>query len=336
MAANVRQQFKVAKEHIQRRDIEAARSKLLEIELGSSYMMFHRMLAGCAFLEKDYELASSHIEKAISLSPDKQVLIADAIRIYKARGDKARMRELCASFNIAKSESGSELYRVAMAIKLLGDFDGAVEALEKALRLSPENVIIRVNYGMILALKDRISEAMQQWTFCLKYNPKAVLALACMGRLHMHQKEYVKAIDFFKLAVESSEDSKEPRNLDLAEAYVRASSSNEARDLLTTISTENSPRLHYVWGLLHYSAADYLLSHSSFARCISIGKSKEVPQFASIVWQEDVNTDSEAQQVLETVKPTLDALFDPINILKFSEHDFGSTLVSQDLGYDLV
>ena len=126
---DVRQQFKVVQDFIKQRDVDAARSQLLEIEMGSSFMLFHRMMAACAFIDKDYDLASSHIEQAIALKPEKQVLIADAIRIYKIKKDDQRTRELFQSFNISHSNSSSELLRVALAMKSLGQFQGAASVL---------------------------------------------------------------------------------------------------------------------------------------------------------------------------------------------------------------
>ena len=84
-----RLKFKKARDYIKERDIASARSELISIDLGSSFPLFHRLLAACAFIDKDHDLAASHIEQALALDTDKQVLIADAIRVYQAKGDQA-------------------------------------------------------------------------------------------------------------------------------------------------------------------------------------------------------------------------------------------------------
>ena len=117
--------------------------------------LFHRLLAACAFIDKDHDLAASHIEQALALDTDKQVLIADAIRVYQAKGDQSRASELCNSFNLDKSNSSSELLRMATAMKALSRYSDAIAALEKALRLSPENTRVRDQYGIMLAMTDR-------------------------------------------------------------------------------------------------------------------------------------------------------------------------------------
>lgn len=331
LPVEVRQQFKSAQEALQKRDVDTARSLLLAVELGSSFMLFHRMMAACAFIEKDYDLASSHIEQAISLMPDKQILIADAIRIYSVKKDDRRTEELFQSFDVSHTDSGQDLLRVAMAMKLLGHFKEASEVLEKAVRLSPENVRIRIHYGVLLALQDRISEAMRQWGFSLKYNPSSIHALACLGRLHVHLNEHVKAVEYFKATLEIAAGPAEGRKLDLAEAYVRASSVNEARELLSSLeSLENHPRLHYVWGLLHSQTGDTFLAYSSFNRCIELCRAKNNPALQQLNWPNQFTDDDSIRQAMRDARPTLDSQFDPLNLLKFAEHEFESS------GYDIL
>ena len=117
-----RLKFKKARDYIKERDIASARSELITIDLGSSFPLFHRLLAACAFIDKDHDLAASHIEQALALDTDKQVLIADAIRIYQAKGDNVRSNQLLQSFNLDKTESSSELLRVALAMKALSHY----------------------------------------------------------------------------------------------------------------------------------------------------------------------------------------------------------------------
>jgi len=262
--AVTREQFRVARDLIKQRDVDAARTQLLEIELGSSFMLFHRMMAACAFIAKDYDLASSHIEQALALDPDKQPVIADAIRIYKTKKDDQRTRELFESFDISKASSGSELLRMALAMKSLSRFSDAASALDRALRLSPDNVRIRNQYGIVLTHLGRIDEAMRQWVFSLKFNPRDVQAMVCMGRMHLHRNESLKAIDYFKETLDAESTKSEGRKLNLAEAYVRASSVTEARELLSSVEgMESNPRFHYLWGTLHSQAGDYFLAYSS-------------------------------------------------------------------------
>lgn len=312
-----RQQFKVALDFIKQRDVNAARSQLLEIELGSSLMLFHRMMAGCAFIDEDYDLASAHIEQAIALEPTKQSIIADAIRIYKAKNDDRRALELCHSFSIADANSSSELLRISMAMKSLGKDKEAASVLEKALRLSPENVRIRNQYGSLLARLDLIANAKQQWLFSLKFQPNDIQALLCLGRFHLHLKEYLKAIDYFKESLAVDSKNVDARKLDLAEAYLRASSANEARELLSSIDTlESAPRFHYLWGLLHSLGADHFLAYSSFSRCVNLARDSGDSTMKQLHWPDDFPGDELFLKLLNESQPSFDFLFDPLNMLK--------------------
>jgi len=327
LPVEARQQFKAAQEAIKRRDIDAARSLLLGIELGSSFMLFHRMMAACAYIDKDYDLASSHIEQAIALMPGKQVLLADAIRIYISKNDQVRCSQLFQSFNISQSDSSQELLRVALAMKSLGHFKDAATVLEKALRLSPENVRIRIHYGVLLALQDLIDDAMRQWSFALKYNPSSIQAMVCLGRLYVHLNDHIKAIDYFRSSLDISTGPADGRKLDLAEAYVRASSVNEAREMLASLDAlESHPRLHYLWGLLHLHTGEVFLAYSSFNRCVELGREKNNNALVQLSWPSHPPSEDLMRQAINDARPTLDAIFDPLALLKLTEHELDSSV----------
>ena len=315
---HVREQFKDARELLKKRDVGSARAKLLEIDLGSSYVLFHRMMAACAFIEKDYDLAASYIEQAIAIEPDKQPTIADAIRIYKLKKDEKRALELLKSFDISKSDSGSELLRVSLAMKSVGKYTDASYALEKALRISPDNVRIRNQYGIILTHVGKLDEATNQWIFSLKFNPSDVQAMVCLGRMHLHRGESLKSIEYFKRTID--DDSKgEGRKLNLAEAYVKSSSLSEARTLLSSVTgMETNPRYHYLWGTLHTQSSDQYLAYSSFSRCIELGKQKDPGILNGINWPDTFPGDEQTTLLLKGIRPTLDSRFDALSLLKAS------------------
>jgi tetratricopeptide (TPR) repeat protein len=318
-----RLKFKAARDFIKERDVVSARAELLGIELGSSFTLFHRMLAACAYISKDYELACSHIEQAMALDPDKQVLIADAIRIYKTKGDEVRTSQLFESFNLDKTDSAAELLRVALAMKSLLRYSEAAVALEKGLRLSPENTRIRDQYGIMLAMTDKPRDALQQWKFSLKFNPEDNLALVCLGRLYLHQNEFLKAIESFKEVLANEGGSAEGKKLNLIDAYIRASSMTEARAMLASVDgMEDNPRLHYLWGMLHYRSNDFALSFASFSRCISLGKERNHEVLSKIQWPDDFASDEELSRLIDNVHLTLGSVFDAFSMLEFSESTF--------------
>ena len=320
-----RLKFKSARELIKQRNISQARAELLGIELGSSFTLFHRLLAACAFIDKDYELSASHIEQALALDTEKQVLIADAIRIYKSKGDTERALQLFHSFNLEKSESSSELLRAALSMKALSKYPEAALALEKALRLAPENTRIRDQYGIMLAMTNRPSEALQQWQFSLKFNPNDNQALVCLGRLYLHQEEYLKAIESFKTVYDSSEDNKSGKKVNLIDAYIRNSSYSEARELLSTVEgMDSNPRFHYLWGALHYRCSDLSLAFASLSRCIVLGKERTHEVIDKINWPLNCPSDPELKTLIDSTIPILDSIFDPFNMLLNPSADFNN------------
>ena len=312
-----REKFKSARDFIQARDVESARSRLLEVELGSSFSLFHRLMAACAYIDNDFELACSHIEQAIALDPDKQVLIADAIRIYRTQGDDKRAKDLLESFNLEKTQTSSELMRIAQAYKSYQCYQDAATALENALRLSPDNVQARNLYGIILCCLNRDEEALQQWKFSLRYQPNEVVTKVCLGRLYLHQQEYLKSIDFFKQTLDDDGDNMTGRRLNLAEAHVRASSLSEARSLLGEIDdAETNPRYHYIWTLLHVAANDHFLAFASLNRCISLGQEHGHPALVKIDWPGEYQDDDAASKAIASALPILNSIFDALSMLK--------------------
>ena len=320
MPKEARRQFKLVKDHIKQRDVNAARTELLQIELGPSFAPFHRLMAACAFIDKDYALSASHIEQALSLEPHKQVLISDAVRIYRAKKDDMRINQLLNSLDLNHAESAAELLRMALAYKSSGRYDDASLALEKGLMMSPENVKVRNQYGVVLVHLNRNPDALRQWLFSLKFDESNAQALACLGRLYLYEKDNLKAIDFFKRALSIDESVSSGRKLNLAEAYVRASSIIDARELLSSVEgLELSPRLHYLWGLLHLQVGDNYLSYSSFNRCIELCRDKQSTIINQIKWSSNFTDEDSMRLEIEQAKPSLDLLFDAFSMLKASE-----------------
>lgn len=315
-----RRQFKLAKDHIKLRDVKAARTELLQIELGPSFTPFHRLMAACAFIDKDYELSASHIEQALALEPHKQVLISDAVRIYRSKKDEKRINQLLNSLDLNHAESAAELLRMALAYKSFGRYDEASLALEKGLMMSPENVKVRNQYGVVLVHLNRNSDALRQWLFSLKFEESNGQALACLGRLYLHEKDNIKAIDFFKKALSTDDSGSSGRKLNLAEAYVRASSIIDARELLSSVEgLESSPRFHYLWGLLHLQVGDDYLSYSSFNRCIELCRDKQSVIINQIKWSSNFADEDAMHLEIEQARPSLDLLFDAFSMLKASD-----------------
>lgn len=311
-----RLRFKAARDFIKQRDVDLARSELLAIELGSSFSLFHRLMAACAFIEKDYDLASSHIEQALALDPEKQVLIADAIRVYQAKKNNARVAELAASFNIDKSDSSAELLRMALALKSISSHQKTLSLFEKALQLSPDNTRVRNQYGIALAVLGSQDAALQQWLFSLKYDPKNNLAMVCLGRLYLHQKNYLKAIESFRKVLDQDDVQAEGKKLNLIDAYICASSLSEARDLLSTVDgMEDNPRYHYLWGSLHVGSGDYSLAHASLGRCIALGRERGSEEMKQIQWTEQFSSDEEFERNYAIISPILDSIFDAFSLL---------------------
>ena len=82
---------------------------------------------------------------------------------------------------------------------------------------------------------------------------------------------------------------------------------------------EDNPRLHYLWGMLHYRSNDFTLSFASFGRCISLGQERNHEVLSKIQWPNNPPSDEEFNLLISNIQPTLDSVFDAFNMLKSSE-----------------
>ena len=179
-------------------------------------------------------------------------------------------------------------------------------------------------------MTNRSRDALQQWNFSLRFNPQDDLALVCLGRLYLHQNEFLKAIECFKKVLVNKGANSEGKKLNLVDAYIRASSITEARSMLASVEgMGDNPRLHYLWGMLHYRSNDFTLSFASFRRCIALGRERNHELLSQIQWPSDYTSDEEFNLLISSINPTLESVFDAFNMLKSSES-------TPDAGFDDV
>lgn len=101
------------------------------------------------------------------------------------------------------------------------DFKGAEKAYLKALQAAPRNGRIRFNLGDTYMAEDNQQEALKQFAEASKSEPnKVVKAMAFhnMGYIHHKNKDYGKAIDYYKEALRNNPNDEDTRyNLALAQ-----------------------------------------------------------------------------------------------------------------------
>jgi tetratricopeptide (TPR) repeat protein len=87
-------------------------------------------------------------------------------------------------------------------LSLLKDFDKAITAIDEAINLEPQEVLLRANRGIILARAGRYTEAFAECEQAIKQDPKhesGYYAKACYYAL---QGEVEQAVDNLQRAID--------------------------------------------------------------------------------------------------------------------------------------
>lgn len=108
-------------------------------------------------------------------------------------------------------------------------FDDAIAALEKSLELNPYYVDVRNDLGSVLVLAGKREEGKKQFltAFGDPTNPTPEISARNLGQVHLDEKNYPEAANWFKTAVSRNKNFTDPY-LGLAEALLAMGRTEEA------------------------------------------------------------------------------------------------------------
>ena len=139
------------------------------IELDPEFALAHAALGGCyANLvikgqgdAEDYELAEDAFEKGLALDPN--ILEARMHRVFisLSRGHKKRAREEVSRLSYEAPNDVGVAFVKAYLYRLDGEYDKALRALDRMLRLNPsERVVVSYNRARIFMYQGRLDDAL--------------------------------------------------------------------------------------------------------------------------------------------------------------------------------
>lgn len=129
-------------------------------------------------------------------------------------------------------------YRIAESYYNTNNAPGSVKWFKQAAKLAPYNLDFRNKLGSTFATLNNFNEAIIQFEFVLKENPKHVSALTNLGFIRLSQGQQAEAIRLYTIAQKINPDY-EPLLLNLAGYYAFLKNKKEAKRYLELILKKN-------------------------------------------------------------------------------------------------
>lgn len=169
-------------------------------------------LGQVANLERRFEDAVAHLEKALEADPDATEAHYPLAQAYRSLGENELAREHLGSF-VAKTPAAKDplldqlqgaskrslpsFHKGIHAIRE-GDYATAAERFAEGLAVDPDNVPARVSYARALYLAGRGEDAGRELEAALAARPDDLLANFLLGALHQQRGQSDQAADFYR------------------------------------------------------------------------------------------------------------------------------------------
>jgi spermidine synthase len=139
---------------------------------------------------------------------DYEMFPDDEYKIQCAELQLGDIREYLASGN----EDSHAYYRLALALKIMGDTGTAIDALQKSIALDPDDYSTRMELGYILGTEGRLDDAAAQYSEALRINPGSAEAYHNLGVTFFQSGKPSGAIYNYYQALKFDPDSAKAHN----------------------------------------------------------------------------------------------------------------------------
>ncbi|MDP3558706.1 MAG: tetratricopeptide repeat protein [Bacteroidota bacterium] len=133
-------------------------------------------------------------------------------------------------------------YRIAESYYYTNNLPASIKWFKQSVNLAPFNLEFRNKLGSTLAALKNYKDAIEQFNFVIKENPKHVSALTNLGFVKLSQGEKSEALGLYKKAQKLDPDY-EPLLLNLAGYYAYMKDKNVAKKYLEIILKKNPDNL---------------------------------------------------------------------------------------------
>jgi tetratricopeptide (TPR) repeat protein len=221
----------VTEPYLQGKNFRIARNELLNIPEELSLAKVFEGLARCLESQKRFDESIAYLQKALAIEPNRKDLeynlACGLLHLKRARSSLFHFQKLLPQYK----DDPDFLANYAKALLAVGDRDKAIRIFERFVILScdnivedhPDNLTWGVNELISLYLMDGDIQSAINVIEDLRHDHPAVLdkqLLATLGRLYFASRNYLKALETFRIFLREEPDNKMGL-LFMARAYER-------------------------------------------------------------------------------------------------------------------
>jgi tetratricopeptide (TPR) repeat protein len=205
--------------YLQGKNFHVARNELLNIPEELSLAMVFESLARCLESQKRFNESITYLQKALAIEPNRKDLeynlACGLLRLKRAKSSLSHFQKLLPQYE----DDPDFLANYAKALLAVGDRDKAIRTFERFVILSRDNIVEDhidnltwgVNELISLYLMDGDVQSAINIIEDLKHDHPAVLdkqLLATLGRLYFASRNYLKALETFRIFLREEPDNK--------------------------------------------------------------------------------------------------------------------------------
>jgi len=244
--------------------------------------------------------AMTDLKAAEELKPD-ALVYGLMSNIHLVHNQKARALETAEKAVAINPWSPSPYVDLAWARQANFDLDHALEAVEKALKLDPENVRALITYCQLLFGSGYLEKSNAVADTILNINPDESLALTLKGFISLARRETETAIASFKRAIDN--DTRQSQShLGLGIAYVRKGDVENGLEemLVATLLDPNVALNNSYLGKALYQVKDFKGAEKAFQKAKALDPRDPTPYLYSGIMKTDLNEAAQGIRELET------------------------------------
>lgn len=164
--------------------------------------------------QNDFDGAIAILKRMVKENPeDANAHYLLGISYLKKKMFSDAIEELTKTTRLSPSFAGA-YHQLGICYRQQNELDKALQNYEKALEFNSDNVDSLYNKGLILFELNRVEEALTHFEKALELKPDAPEFLEMAGRCHIHQGDFLKAIEYLEKARDGYSDQEKIEFLD--------------------------------------------------------------------------------------------------------------------------
>lgn len=299
-AANM-PEIQLASERYQAGDILGAYQQLNNLSDGSNNAKLLALQAGLLLTVGQVDQAESLLEKARRIEPG--LALIDALRaiIALSRNDKTEAGRLAQSAIAAVPETAIPLIAMSYVEQANFHLETALQIIDKAIAISPQNSLIHCRRAELLASLGEIGQARSAAETALALNPRLARVYVVLGFLELMETDVDNAIRHFQNA--ATLDASDPlAHFGLGLARIRRDDMATGKNSLEIAASldPNDAILRSYLGKTYYEMAKYAIAKLQFDIAKAADPNDPTPHFYNAILLQSQNRPGEAIQEMET------------------------------------